>query len=440
MVKGDFTFYNVGQGLFYGGQIATENKKWTVVYDCGTISKGCDTKECIDDFLCKTHCRVIDLLMLSHFHEDHINGLFTLLKSLKTDVNIKRRVRRLILPYFTPGDLALMAVRLVTQRKMLDEGNILEFLSSPTRYLLENYDIDEILLVSAAGTVGPNNDSSPEMPQETQDEDIMVILEPDEEAEHDFKHVFFPHTQGGKSVTVKKVKGAIICVSKQKSISKCWTFVFFNDAQTKESDVRGKILAQLREELKIDSWKDWDLQTLRKIFDEGNWQSWKTFYSKHVKTDPNDSTLVVFHAPTIATTMEVDILKTNRFFDKMERYITRLCPFYGKRRAIRTMNNGTLLLGDIRLTKKVVEALTTRALVGEHKASVCLVPHHGSYPNWSDEMPKYVAPICAWIVSSGIHGGYGHPDKKLIDTFVNLPDHYLLWCNEYTSIHIEMHS
>ena len=53
MVKSDFTFYNVGQGLFYGGQIETENKKWSVVYDCGSRSKGCKDilLENIDSFI-----------------------------------------------------------------------------------------------------------------------------------------------------------------------------------------------------------------------------------------------------------------------------------------------------------------------------------------------------------------------------------------------------
>lgn len=66
------TFHSVGQGAFYTEKF----DNFTMVYDCGS------KKEYIDKEI-KTSFEKdedVNLLFISHFHEDHINGLDTLLK------------------------------------------------------------------------------------------------------------------------------------------------------------------------------------------------------------------------------------------------------------------------------------------------------------------------------------------------------------------------
>ena len=71
------TIHPVGQGAFYS-EIFSErkNKLFTVVYDCGSNNKGC----------LKTNIEKLgtaDLVFISHFHSDHINGI----KELQQNAN-----------------------------------------------------------------------------------------------------------------------------------------------------------------------------------------------------------------------------------------------------------------------------------------------------------------------------------------------------------------
>ncbi len=80
MIEGNFKFYPVGQGCFYAGSIKNDIEEFVIVYDCGTISSRNYLLDSIDEF--KRHYKKIDLLMISHFDEDHVNGVSELLTSI----------------------------------------------------------------------------------------------------------------------------------------------------------------------------------------------------------------------------------------------------------------------------------------------------------------------------------------------------------------------
>lgn len=66
------TFYAIGQGCFYSEKLHFGDETKTIVYDCGsTSSKQVRLKEEISNLDITT----IDYLVISHFHEDHINGI-----------------------------------------------------------------------------------------------------------------------------------------------------------------------------------------------------------------------------------------------------------------------------------------------------------------------------------------------------------------------------
>ena len=77
------TFHPVGQGAFYSEKFETKNgDTFTIVYDCGSTTL---PKERLD---CKIKTAFpkdskIDILFISHFHADHINGIETLKKHCK---------------------------------------------------------------------------------------------------------------------------------------------------------------------------------------------------------------------------------------------------------------------------------------------------------------------------------------------------------------------
>lgn len=106
------TIHPVGQGAFYTEEFynAKEKHLYTFVYDCGseTATKNMEVPLTvqISDFKRNLENQVIDLLFISHFHEDHINGLDELLKNthvhrtvipmLPNEVVILNRVRNLM--------------------------------------------------------------------------------------------------------------------------------------------------------------------------------------------------------------------------------------------------------------------------------------------------------------------------------------------------------
>lgn len=79
----------VGQGAFYTEQLQVGDKSFNVVFDCGTYGRcsGNDNdsflKTHIDEFLRQCGNKV-NLLFISHFHQDHINGIDYLLEKCKT--------------------------------------------------------------------------------------------------------------------------------------------------------------------------------------------------------------------------------------------------------------------------------------------------------------------------------------------------------------------
>ena len=86
----------VDQGAFYTERIRTNGKTYNVVYDCGgTTSYKVNRNKPILEVEIKTFYgknENIDLLFISHFDYDHVNGL----KYLKDHCNIKRVIMPLI--------------------------------------------------------------------------------------------------------------------------------------------------------------------------------------------------------------------------------------------------------------------------------------------------------------------------------------------------------
>lgn len=92
--------YPVGQGFFSSQQILYGDKKFTCVYDCGSLSdEGDALLEQYVDCLRNT-TDTINLLVLSHFDDDHINGL----KKLVERFNI----RNIVIPYLSTFEKLLL--------------------------------------------------------------------------------------------------------------------------------------------------------------------------------------------------------------------------------------------------------------------------------------------------------------------------------------------
>ena len=94
-------FHPVGFGAFYTEKHVDPHtmKYFNIVYDCGTVTAGVNLDLMIQSRFNKGE--QIDILFISHFHEDHISGIPKLMKHC--------RIKRVVIPYIPKGDRVLFA-------------------------------------------------------------------------------------------------------------------------------------------------------------------------------------------------------------------------------------------------------------------------------------------------------------------------------------------
>ena len=101
-------FLPVGQGAFYCEcfEDSVSGRRFNFVYDCGARPSVRNIKRVFEDFLYDVS--TIDAVFISHFHEDHINGLQFLAKKCK--------IKRIFFPHMEDEDLLLMKLDYITRR------------------------------------------------------------------------------------------------------------------------------------------------------------------------------------------------------------------------------------------------------------------------------------------------------------------------------------
>ncbi len=95
------TFHPIGQGAFYTERHTFKGAEFTVVYDCGsTTLNGQKLERKIKSTFPKNHS--IDILFISHFHADHINGIDILAKHCK--------IKKVVLPQIDDAAKILLKI------------------------------------------------------------------------------------------------------------------------------------------------------------------------------------------------------------------------------------------------------------------------------------------------------------------------------------------
>ena len=86
-----FKFHGVGQGLFYSAKLYENEKEvGCFIYDCGSESTQTYIKAEVEQFCAEA--KRLDFLVISHLHDDHVNGLPDLLAKVTPE--------KIFLPYF----------------------------------------------------------------------------------------------------------------------------------------------------------------------------------------------------------------------------------------------------------------------------------------------------------------------------------------------------
>lgn len=86
-MKLERTIHPIGQGAFYVERFYNKELTANIVYDCGSNNNlPKRAKKIIETTFCQND--KIDILFISHFHADHINGIKTLINSVKAIDNV----------------------------------------------------------------------------------------------------------------------------------------------------------------------------------------------------------------------------------------------------------------------------------------------------------------------------------------------------------------
>jgi len=125
-------FYPIGQGAFYAEKHQIGDKKFTIVYDCGTC-RTCKAGQLksADNVIEKAFKKneQIDILFISHFDYDHVSKI----KKLKEHTTIKK----VIMPLLHKSEKYLLS----NMYRVLKFRNIIPLLENPEKFFGKETDI-----------------------------------------------------------------------------------------------------------------------------------------------------------------------------------------------------------------------------------------------------------------------------------------------------------
>lgn len=350
------TFHPAGHGTFFTGILDIGDGKsscrFSWVYDCGSRRKNLieRNENTLKDFLNQK----IDMICLSHFDSDHINGLETLIQKSKF------KIRNLVLPYLPFSQ----RLETVFKTKSID---VLSFALDPFGHLKAKrllHKVDRILLIQGSDTPTSNPTSVENPPLGSGKNKIFKIFPKGKQADiNDYSPLI------GEKININRKKQKEISGNKIKNLGSKWEFVFFNlPLESKNLHPRASISnihAHVKQILNS-SKKDKDkIEQLKRCYCEhfGNSNKNRNDISLCVLSRPLDShnlhhSMVCFSAPDQAANNQSN--------------------YYTKETKI-----GILLTGDISIDKATINLMKSHfGTTRWNDIGVMQIPHHGSVNSW----------------------------------------------------------
>lgn len=372
----EVTCWPVGQGLFMSGRLfGAAGGEFSWVYDCGSSSAANIRGEAVAAFRKENGRRRINLVTLSHFDEDHINGIVELIR--------RTRIGTLLLPYLPLWQRLLVAI----SEGIPADDPLFAFFLDPAAYLAESGEIEEIVFVPPAGPddIVPDAEEEPD-PERPIEGTKFEEDGPPEDSDDD------PALLDGSSTRIRVLKpgGRIV-------IPSLWEFVPYNDAkmQPRLND-RFELWARRLSSIIIRDQKrrDQALRILKRVYDRtfGSTSTARNLISLFLYSGPvgTRSTLQHYSASHPvrwnAARDNFAQLSTGDGYLNSTARLDALRRFYGRGRRLQ-------------------------------RSGILQVMHHGAMGNWHAGVAAALSPAVSLFSSDPANKNLGHPHAPVLRDF-----------------------
>lgn len=372
-INGTFRFHNIGQGLFYSGLLNLKDSKnhdvFSFVYDCGTDSNKLFLWREIESFKPLlpsagiSNKKKINMLVISHLHDDHVNGLEHLLDDVEVDT--------VVMPYIDDGLKSLPLV------ESTDDSDFLRtFYLDPVNWLASR-GVRRILLLGAEGTDTKGDDLS--FRQSLNNDDTDIYVEP--------KNVVGTGSASGTSIVYLESRSTVRCKKY------CWEFQFEN------LKLDPTVIASYKSIIEDYKRKYKSLENI--LLNKQLTNDLRDDIRKQCGNIFNRTSVVLLHRPITGKAL----VQSSPCGHCFCRYIMQ--PEY-----IDSYLCGSALTGDVELKKGERLDILDAASV-KHRYTVVQFPHHGAKNDYNIAY-FHTLPAITTVVSYGITNRYGHPHGEVL--------------------------
>ena len=447
MIKQKYKAHPIGQGFFYSGQLKgmKSRAEFNFVFDCGSLSYSV-LNDTIDRFRNKdsNSTEGLDLLVISHFDADHINGLKRLLNG--------RKVKRIVAPFIGFKQRISIALNFINGFEEDDDtddlDNSLNSIIDITTVLSDNIDEQsEFIFINGTDETPPNEEGyeNIEKLNENINEFSFEFNNENNLSEDEEKELNLSNVNNGKKVGCDKI--ASILGGGIKIID----LIFYRKkVGAKDSDFFDKVY-EIFIEKNITSFGDKENPTTQEIVDvikglRGADMIKNIFKEASVKIDielskteiknMNTTALSMLHIDRLSNSLiRMDVSNSRRFHldgeiklshvygDKeIEFPIVRDYYHYHYRFHGVIYSSNTLLTSDSFLKeKKNIDKFITHYQNYLDRIIMFQIPHHGSKNSSSKYLFTQLAPNFSFInygVSHNFIKRWAHPHNEVINDLV----------------------
>jgi len=407
-----YHFYPVGQGLFSTGSIRKHGERksrFLWVYDCGTSS----SKSLVENGIMRLNHfagdqKRIDLLTLSHFDQDHISGVVSLLKDFK--------IGTLLLPYMPLAERLVLA---------FDGGSggmddpLFDFYLNPVAFLLaqDGPGVGRILFVPPSGNEGPAYPGDQPSPQELgPDDEPKVQFDQDKPKDADDAGLLVQAAQQ-KNTSVEFLRpGSRITLA-----TALWEFIPYNDDPQEEisSSFIQQVEAERANLLSADvvSTRNTSLKKIKKTYDA------------HLGEDSEERNVIslFLYSGPIYSSWKACWLTEGRSLAWIQASQWHRWPLPDMHAWDLRESSGRLSLprcsilysGDGYLDtnnrlQKLIKYLNKRRV---RRIGVFQVMHHGAEANWHQGTAEAIAPLFSVFSSDPERKRWKHPHAPVLKDF-----------------------